>query len=78
METKKIFESKELGTPQNIYESAKTYVLYPEELSSDTRTILGHLYRDYSAMNASEEGSSFADYALKRWKEGTFPMDALV
>lgn len=78
MKTKPFVGKKELGTPQNIYESAKTYVLYPEELSSDTRTILGHLYRDYSAIELPKDGLSFADYALERWKEGAFPMDALV
>lgn len=78
MGTKKFAGNKELDSPQNIYESAKVYVLYPEELSSETRTILGHLYRDYSAIEPPKDGLSFADYALERWKEGAFPMDALV
>ena len=62
--------------PQSVYEAAEAYTKAPESLSSDTRTILGHVYRDYK--DIEDKSIPFAEYALGRWKEGTFPMDALI
>ena len=62
--------------PQSVYESAEAYIKAPESLSNDTRTILGHVYRDYK--DIEDKSVPFAEYALSRWKDGTFPMDALV
>lgn len=71
--------NQELIGPSAVKRSAKLYLTHPESLSSETRMVLGYVYRDYLLYTRKEnESISFSDFALCRWVDGELPMDALV
>lgn len=79
----KVINAVELASPAKIYEAAELYVTAPINLSHEVRSIFGHVYRDFLGFEGEQSMPSeiscrtFPKYAIRRWKEGTFPRDAL-
>lgn len=65
--------------PLSVCDAAYLYLTAPEKLSHDVRTILGHVYRDYTfdTKDSGEQAPAFADYALSKWQTGVFPTGVL-